>query len=291
MVLRTIVTSAYELNYEQERSGAVYKSFSLLTETLDALIHDDFNYIIYTDRKTSDKHNLEQKYNRTNIKLVYKELDSEFYTNIINPVRERKFQAGEKFDRIYAVKNYEEVIINKLENLLENSHIHHAIDREESIIWLDAGLFGTSCSNAWRDYMRRMIYGKKIFLEKIFEKVEKHRFICTKGNNIIINYELKDRLKNLHGVDVSIVPGCLFGGKKDEIQNVLQDYKLTLLNHINTYQELISEQEILSILTDKKEVKFYEFNDWDDLQKAFLKIMDVYDETVYNKDECYKFVL
>ena len=116
MVLRTIVTSAYELNYEQERSGAVYKSFSLLTETLDALIHDDFNYIIYTDRKTSDKHNLEQKYNRPNIKLVYKELNSEFYTNVINPVREKKFQAGEKFDRIYAVKNYEEVIINKLEN-------------------------------------------------------------------------------------------------------------------------------------------------------------------------------
>jgi len=259
MVLRTIVTSAYELNYEQERSGAVYKSFSLLTETLDALIHDDFNYIIYTDRKTSDKHNLEQKYNRPNIKLVYKELDSEFYTKIINPVRETKFQAGEKFDRIYAVKNYEEVILNKLENLLENSQIHHAIDREESIIWLDA--------------------------------VEKHRFICTKGNNIIINYELKDRLKNLHGVDVSIVPGCLFGGKKDEVQNVLQDYKITLLNHINTYNELVSEQEILSILTDKKEVKFYEFNDWDDLQKAFLKIMDVYDETIYNKDECYKFEL
>jgi hypothetical protein len=90
---------------------------------------------------------------------------------------------------------------------------------------------------------------------------------------------------------VSIVPGCLFGGKKDEIQNVLQDYKLTLLNHMNTYQELISEQEILSILTDKKEVKYYEFNDWDDLQKAFLKIMDVYDETIYNKDECYNFIL
>ncbi len=40
-----------------------------------------------------------------------------------------------------------------------------------------------------------------------------------------------------------------------------------------------------------KLVKFYEFNDWDDLQKAFLKIMDVYDETIYNKDECYKFEL
>ena len=61
------------------------------------------------------------------------------------------------------------------------------LQKEESVIWLDAGLFGTSCSNAWRDYMRRIIYGKKIFLEKIFEKVEKHRFICTKGNNIIIN--------------------------------------------------------------------------------------------------------
>ena len=60
---------------------------------------------------------------------------------------------------------------------------------------------------------------------------------------------------------------------------------------MNTYQELISEQEILSILTDKKEVKFYDFNDWDDLQKAFLKIMDVYNETIYNKDECYKFEL
>jgi hypothetical protein len=289
MVLRTIVTSAYELNYEQERSGNVYKSFTLLTETIDALIHDDFNYIIYTDKKTSDKYNLTQKYDRSNVKLVIKELNSDFYINHINPIRKHRFNLGDKYDRIYSVKNYEEVILNKLENLLENSEIKHQSDGEESIIWLDSGLFGTSCSDAWRDYMRSIIYNKKIFLNKIFEKIESHGFICTKGNEIQINYELKNRLKNLHDVDVSIIPGCLFGGKKTEVQKILKDYKSVLLKHIDEYKELISEQEVLGILTNNKNVKFYGFGDWDDLQKSFLKIMDIFYENEYDKNKCYNF--
>jgi hypothetical protein len=34
-------------------------------------------------------------------------------------------------------------------------------------------------------------------------------------------------------------------------------------------------------MMNNKDVKFYEFGDWNDLQKAFLKILDVYDENTY----------
>jgi len=152
---------------------------------------------------------------------------------------------------------------------------------------LDAGLFGTSCSNAWRDYMRRIIYGNKIFLDKIFEKVEQNDFIATKGNTIVINYELRARIYQTTGVDLKLVPGCLFGGKKYKNIELLNNYKNVLLKHIETHDELISEQEVLSIILENKDVKFFEFYDWVDLQRAMLKIMDLYDESIYETEKCY----
>lgn len=291
MVLKTIVTSVYELNYEPKRNGEVYKNISLLTETLDALIHDNFNYVIYTDKKTSDKHSLVSKYNRKNVKLIFKELNSDFYLNTINPIREEHFNKGEIYERIYSVKNYEEVIINKLENLLEVSNDLKGNGKENQILWLDSGLFGTSCSDGWRDYMRDIIYNKTIFLDKIFEKISLFGFICTKGNSIDINYELRDQLKTLFNTDISIIPGCLFGGTLEEVTSILSEYKLVLTTYIQHYKSLISEQEVLSILTSNKNVNFFEFDDWLDLQKAFLKIMDIYDEKIYNKMSCKNYKL
>jgi len=291
MVLKTIVTSIYELNYEPKRNGEVYKNIGLLTETIDALIHNRFNYVIYTDKKTSDKHSLESKYNRENVKIIFKELNSDFYLNTINPIRENVFNKIEIYDRIYTVKNYEEVIFNKLENLLEVSNNLKGNGNENQIIWLDSGLFGTSCSDGWRDYMRDMIYNKTVFLDKIFEKVSSHNFICTKGNGIEINYELRDQLNSLFNFDISIIPGCLFGGKQEYIDSILINYKEVLTKYIKKYEALISEQEVLSVLTNDKNVKFYEFDDWLDLQKAFLKIMDIYDESKYNKTTCYNYKL
>jgi hypothetical protein len=43
-----------------------------------------------------------------------------------------------------------------------------------------------------------------------------------------------------------------------------------------------SEQELLFLLTNNKNVKFFEFNDWDDLQRGVLKVLDIYDESKYN---------
>ena len=49
MVLK-IVTSVYELNYEDSRGGMVYKSYPLLTQTLRNIIFEGFEYVIYTNK-------------------------------------------------------------------------------------------------------------------------------------------------------------------------------------------------------------------------------------------------
>lgn len=284
MVPLTIVTSAYELRFEEARGGSPYKSFVLLVETLDALIaNENFKFIIYTDQYTNDKYNLQQKYNRSNVTVVLKELNSEMYQTILNPIREHRFANGDIYERMYAVKNYVEVIINKLDNLLESSQ------ENEYVLWLDAGLFGTSCSNEWRGCIKEIVYNKNILLEKLATKIEQHNFICLRGHQITINYEMRDRLVNFHSVpNPVIIAGCLFGGKRELVQSILQEYKSVFLKHVTTFEQLISEQEILDILTHDKPVKFYDFNDWDDLQKAFLQILDMYDEVKYDKNKCYR---
>jgi hypothetical protein len=282
----TVVTSIYELNYEKLRGEAVYKNFHLLTETIRALLFDEYNYVIYTDEYTLNKHNLNDVFNKPNIEIRLKELNSETYIQKINPIREKKFNEGEIYDRIYSVKNYIEVILNKLGNLIE---VSNEMDGG-SVIWLDSGLFGTSCHNGWRDYLRDNVVYKKDFLDKIFEKIETHNFISTKGNDILINYELKDRLKEFTGEDIKIIPGCLFGGKKENVLDILSNYMETYLEFIQRYEHLISEQELLSFLTINRDVKFFEFGDWLDLQKAFLEIMDIYDESKYKIDTCLYYV-
>ena len=77
MVLK-IVTSIYELNYENLRGGGVYKGFHLLTETIRALIFDEYEYVIYTNKHTYDKHHLSEVFNRPNITIKIQELNSEF---------------------------------------------------------------------------------------------------------------------------------------------------------------------------------------------------------------------
>ena len=39
-------------------------------------------------------------------------------------------------------------------------------------------------------------------------------------------------------------------------------------------------------MTHKNNVKFYDFGDWLDLQRGFLNIMDVFDESKYMMDSC-----
>lgn len=287
--IKIIVSSIYELYYEPERSGSFYKSNALLSETLDAQIFENYYYVIYTDKITSQKYDLESKYKKPNIKLVYKELNSDFYVNQINPIREERFRNGEIYDRIYSVKNYIEVILNKIENLIEVSQSNFFNLPIDSVIWLDSGLFGTSCDNSWRDYIKSVIYGKPIFLDKIFEKIDEFDFLACKGNQIVINYEVRERIKNLFGFDIDLTPGCLFGGKQYVVKNHLSDYKNIFLKFIQTHRQLISEQEVLSIVLKNKKLKYFEFDDWSDLQKAVLQIIDFYVESDYKTTKCYSY--
>ena len=41
------------------------------------------------------------------------------------------------------------------------------------------------------------------------------------------------------------------------------------------------------ILTANKDVKFYEFQDWTDLQRGILQILDKYYESKYQTEKCY----
>jgi hypothetical protein len=274
---KTIVSSVYQLNYIDERGGGVYKSFHLLTQTLRNIIFDDFNYVIYTDKKTYEKHNLSEIFNYDNVTIKFKELNSDFYVDFLNPIRERRIMEGEIWDRIHCVKNYIEVIYNKFSIILDESK-----NSIGEVVWIDSGLFGTSCSNGWRDHMNELGH-TKLFLDKIFEKIKTFDFISLKGNHILINYEVKDKINNFFNTDLNILPGCLFGGKSELIVEYFENYKNVIEQVVEILNDYLSEQEILFLILDNKICKFFEFDDWDDLQRGILKIMDLYEESTYDK--------
>ena len=273
---KTIVTSIYELNYIQDRGGAVYKGFHLMTETIRSIIFEEYNYVIYTDNSTYVKYNMSEVFNYPNVEIKFCELNDVFYRDVLNPIRIRKNEEGQIWDRIYSVENYIEVIYNKLVYLVEI-----AKEIGGDVCWVDAGLFGTSCHNGWRDHLKNNIVHNKNFVDKIFEKIESEDFIALKGNEIAINYELKDNLQNIFGSKIVIVPGGLFGGKKEYIIEYLDNFKTKVIEIINYLNDYTSEQELLYLLLEDKKCKFFDFNDWDDLQRAILKLMDLYDKDTY----------
>ncbi len=279
MVLK-IITSVYELNYEDSRGGMVYKSYPLLTQTLRNIIFDEFEYVIYTNKYTNDKYNLSNKFNQSNVTIKLHELNSENYIKNINPIRSLNFKNGEIYDRIYCVKNYIEVIFNKLQFLLNES------EDDKNVVWIDSGLFGTSCHDRWRDYINIFAHSK-LFLHKINEKINKNGFICLRGESIPINHELKSTLVNMFNIDFKLVPGGLFGGSGKEVKKVLSKYPLIFEEYYKNTNKLISEQEVLSILTHSNDVKFFNFGDWLDLQKGILDLMDLLDNDKYKIDEKY----
>ena len=255
-----IVTAIYELNYVNERSGQIYKPFPLLTKTINEIIFDEHEYVIYTDIKTYQKYNFQNIYNKPNVKIKLQELNSEFYNSKLNPIRKNMLSKNELYDRIYTVNNYIEVIFNKLKFLIDESK------NGENTVWIDSGLFGTSCHDGWRDYMCKICHTEE-FLKKINEKINTHGFICLKGNDIQINYLVKENIKNLFNKDIKITPGGLFGGTNEMINKLLKNYQSIIDSYILRYNDLLSEQEILSILTYNESVKFFEFGDWLDLQR------------------------
>jgi hypothetical protein len=279
MVLK-IITSVYELNYEDSRGGMVYKSYPLLTQTLRNIIFEGFEYVIYTNKYTYDKYQLGDQFNQPNVTIKFHELNSKNYLNNINPIRLFKFSEGEIYDRIYCVKNYVEVIFNKLKFLLDEC------DDNKNVVWIDSGLFGTSCHDKWRDYINEFAHSK-LFLNKVNEKISENDFICLRGESIQVNYELKGELVNMFNTDFKLVPGGIFGGTSNTVKKVLSDYLSIFEKYYLTTNKLISEQEVLSILTHKYGVKFFNFGDWLDLQKGVLDIMDLLDLDKYKIDEKY----
>jgi hypothetical protein len=277
-----IVSSIYELNYVKERNGERYKNFPLLVATLKNIIFPEYNYVIYTDQNSYEKFNLQYEFNQPNVEFKFKELNTSESCELIDKIRHDELSGGMNYDRIYCVNNYLEVVINKLKFLIDES-----VDCE-NIFWIDAGLIGTSCHDGWRDYMAPLINSKN-FLEKILEKIQKHGFIHLKGNSIVMNYEMVDRFQELYGVELKVVPGCLFGGKSEKVRHLLDGYLDIFTSYLIKYNQLISEQEVLTAITgqNKEECYAFEFGDWLDLQKGFLNILDIYDESKYTRERCY----
>lgn len=273
---KIVLTSIYELFYIKERGSGLYKSFPLLTQTIRNIIFDDFEYVIYTDKSTYEKYNLSGVFPQTNVTFRFVELNSDYYLNVLKPIKEKRVIEGEIWDRIHSVENYIEVIYNKLEFMLQES-----TDENSMVVWIDSGLFGTSCSNGWRDHMNEICHTKN-FIDKIFEKIETYDFISLLGNSILINYEIKEKINNRFNTNLTIVPGCLFGGHSNLIKSYLENYKQFVTDLIETLNDYTSEQEILYLCFENKNIKFFDFEDWDDLQRGMLKIMDNYDEIKYD---------
>jgi hypothetical protein len=281
MVLK-IITSIYELNYEEKRGGGVYKSFPLLTQTIRNLIFNDYEYVIYTNNYTYTKYNLNEVFNFPNVGIKFCELNSEYYLNNVNTIRKERFDSGEIYERIYSVKNYVEVITNKIKFLLNEN------ENGKNLVWIDSGLFGTSCSDTWRDYINEIAHSK-LLLNKINEKISEYNFICLRGESIVINYELKNKLNNLFNTDFKLISGGIFGGNYETIKIVLSDYLEIFESTYKNLDILISEQEILSILTHKNSnyIKFFNFLDWNDFQRAILDLMGLLDINQYNLEKTY----
>ena len=55
-----IVSSIYELNYVEQRNYERYKNYPLLVATIKNLIFPEFKYVIYTDKNSYEKFNLQQ---------------------------------------------------------------------------------------------------------------------------------------------------------------------------------------------------------------------------------------
>lgn len=278
-----IVSSIYELNYVKERNGERYKNYQLLVSTIKNIIFPEYQYVIYTDNNSYNKFNLKQEFNYPNVEFKFVELGTSKSCELIDKIRNEELSNGMNYDRIYCVNNYLEVIINKLKFLLDES------SNCDNSVWIDAGLIGTSCHDGWRDYMVPLINSKN-FLDKVVEKIKFHGFIHLKGNSIHMNYELKNRFESFFDVDLKVVPGCLFGGKSENIKIILDGYLNIFTSYLEKYNQLISEQEVLTVITSKNKDRCFafEFGDWLDLQKGFLQILDIYDETKYVKEKCYE---
>jgi hypothetical protein len=265
-----VISAIYELKYVEGINSERYKNFPLLVATIKNIIHPEYHYVFYTDQNSYDKFNLKYEFNFPNVEFKFKELNTSEACELIDRIKTQELSGGINYDRIYCVNNYLEVVLNKLKFLIDESHDC------DNIFWIDAGLIGTSCHDGWRDYMAPLINSKN-FLDKVVDKINQHGFIHLKGNSIVMNYETVAKFNNLFGVELKVVPGCLFGGTVEKVRHVLERYLDIFTSYLETHNQLISEQEVLTVLTGRHldECYAFEFGDWLDLQKAFLDILNI----------------
>ena len=134
---------------------------------------------------------------------------------------------------------------------------------------------GTFVSKVFKNVSLPEVQNFSILFRNIQNKVNTH-FDVLKGRDISHYYYYENYLSESGSLGAS----CM---KYEQCKDYLDLYT----KYIQTHNQLISEQELLCVLVNNKDVKFFEFHDWDDLQKAFLKIMDDYREEEYLKDKCY----
>jgi hypothetical protein len=104
----------------------------------------------------------------------------------------------------------------------------------------------------------------------------------------VSNYEEKDHLNKMFDTSLFIVPGGLFGGRSELNLQYFSNYVDVISKMISERNFYTSDQEVLWILLNKQsEIKFFEFEDWNDLQRGILKIMDLYDDTKYQTTQTY----
>jgi hypothetical protein len=102
MVLK-IITSIYDLRYEDGRGGMTYKSFPLLTQTIRNIIFDEYEYVIYTDKHTYDTFSLGDVFNQQNVVIKFEELNSEYYLSTILTQSEKQNSTRVKYMIEYIV--------------------------------------------------------------------------------------------------------------------------------------------------------------------------------------------
>jgi hypothetical protein len=71
------------------------------------------------------------------------------------------------------------------------------------------------------------------------------------------------------------------GGKKDILVKNLQDFDKIQEKLLIDTNYIYSEQEILYACLRNKKCEFFEFDDWLDLQRGILKLIDQYNESEY----------
>jgi len=284
-----IITGIFKCNYIDERTGSIYKNDALLSITIRNIIFPDYNYIIYTDRQTIESGYYDfSHYKKDNVTIKEINLDDYALSGAYEELRKKYLTSDDiGYERTITVNNYAKVMHNK-KNFLINS-----IDNlDEDYVWIDSGLFGTSCSDAWRDRMEEICHTKN-FLDKLQSKIKNHQMFFLTGSKDLINYRTHQLLTQYYQGNYTpecSVSGGLFGGKGRYIKEFFDSYDDILSFFIKNNFPVCDQDVFVGILSKYKDrITRYNFAEWNDYQKPILEILDVYNPMAYSNNKVYIF--